>query len=331
LVVRQGSEAAVEAIFRRWDLEASVIGQVTEDGTFRARWRGREVCALPVAALTQAAPLYRRPAEEPARLEQLQHLDPAEVREPADLGDALLRLLESPNLCSREWVYRQYDQLVGGNTVVRPGGDAAVVRIEGTRRALALTVDCNGRYCRLDPYLGAVLAVVEAARNLVAVGARPLAVSDCLNYGNPERPDVMWEFQQGVQGIRDACLALGTPVVSGNVSFYNETEGQNIPPTPMIAMVGLLEDVESHLTSWWKSEGDVVVLFGQSQSRMVASLRRRHLGRLRDLARREDVPFTVLGEVRPRSLVIGEVIDLPLEPLRERWRRALERRLGSAS
>ena len=207
LVVREGSEAAVEAIFRRWDLEASVVGRVTDDGTFRARWRDGEVCALPVAALTQAAPLYRRPAEEPARLEQLQHFDPAEVREPADLGEVLLRLLESPNLCSREWVYRQYDQLVGGQTIVRPGADAAIVRIDGTTRGLALTVDCNSRYCHLDPYLGAVLAVVEAARNLVAVGARPLAVSDCLNYGNPERPDVMWEFQQGVAGIRDACVA----------------------------------------------------------------------------------------------------------------------------
>ena len=418
LVVRQGSEAAVEAIFRRWDLEASVIGRVTDDGTFRARWRGREVCGLPVAALTQSAPVYRRPAEEPARLEQLQHFDPAEVREPADLTDALLRLLESPNLCSREWAYRQYDQLVGGNTVVRPGGDAAVVRLDGTRRALALTVDCNSRYCQLDPYLGAVLAVVEAARNLVAVGARPLAVSDCLNYGNPERPDVMWEFQQGIAGIRDACVALGTPVVSGNVSFYNETEGHGIPPTPMIAMVGLLDDVEAHLTPWWKAEGDVIVLlgrtreelgaseylaivhglvrgappwidletekrlqrlclaaaaehllrsahdvaegglavalaecsfggaglgariavesgmradallFGESQSRMLVSLRRRHLGRLRDLARREDVQFTVLGEVRGSSLAIGEMVDLPIEQTRARWRRALAERLA---
>jgi phosphoribosylformylglycinamidine synthase len=418
LVVRAGSEAAVQAIFARWDLEAEVVGHLSDDGVFRARWQGEEVCALPVAALTESAPVYRRPAEEPARVEEMQRLDPAEVREPADFGHALLTLLESPNLCSREWVYRQYDQLVGGNTVVRPGGDAAVVRVEGTRRALALTVDCNSRYCLLDPYLGAMLAVVEAARNLVAVGARPLAVSDCLNFGNPEKPDVMWEFQQAIQGIRDACVGLGTPVVSGNVSFYNETEGHPIPPTPMIAMVGLLEDVETHLTPWWKNEGDLVVLlgrtreelggseylavihglvrgappwidleaekrlhrlclaaaqehllrsahdlaegglavalaecsfggpglgvrvavdrgmrtdallFGESQSRMLVSLRRRHLGRLRDLARREDVPCTVLGEVRGRSLVVAELLDLPLEPARERWRRALERRLG---
>ena len=418
LVAKAGHEAAVQAVFARWDLEAAVIGRLTDDGTFRARWRGAEVCALPVSALTDAAPVYRRPAEEPARLEDLQRFDPADVREPADWTATLLALLESPNLCSREWVYRQYDQLVGGQTVVRPGADAALVRIEGTQRALALTVDCNSRYCRLDPYLGAVLAVVEAARNLVAVGAEPLAVSDCLNYGNPERPDVMWEFQQGIQGIRDACIALGTPVVSGNVSFYNETEGRSIPPTPTIAMVGLLDDVEMHVTPWWKAEGDVIVLlgrtreelgaseylavihgmvrgappwidleaekrlhrfcleavherllrslhdvgegglavalaecsfggpglgahvdleqgirldallFGESQSRMLASLKRRHLGRLRDMARRDDVPFTVLGEVRGRNLVIGDVVDLPLDAARERWRHALERRLG---
>src|SRR6185503_18692757 len=307
---------------------------------------------------------------------------------------------------------------VGAATVLPPGGDAAVVRIGESRRALALTVDCNSRYCLLDPYLGAVLAVVEAARNLVATGARPLAVSDCLNYGNPERPEVMWAFQQGIQGIRDGCLALGTPVVSGNVSFYNETEGRNIPPTPTIAMVGLLDDVELYVTPWWKSEGDAVVLlgrtreeiggseylavvhgqtrgtppwidleaekrlhrlvlaavqerllrsahdvaegglavalaecsfggprhgarvaleggmrmdallFGESQSRMLVSVRRKSLTQLRDLARREDVPYTVLGEVRGHSVVIDGLVDLPIESTRERWRRALERRVG---
>ena len=419
LVARAGSEEAVAAIFRRWDLPAVVVGRVTDDGVFRARWRGREVCAIPAAALTEAAPVYRRPAEEPvARLEEAQRLELAAVREPADVEQALLALLESPNCCSREWVYRQYDQLVGGNTVVRPGGDAAVLRVEGTRRGLALTVDGNSRYTRLDPYLGAVLAVVEAARNCVAVGARPLAVSDCLNYGNPEQPDVMWEFEQGIAGIRVACLALGIPVVSGNVSFYNETEGRSIPPTPVIAMVGLLEDVEAHVTPWWKAEGDVVVLlgrtreelggseylavvhglvrgtppwidleaekrlhrvvleaagerllrsahdvaegglavalaescfggprlgvrvtlergmrtdallFGESQSRMLVSVRRRHLGRLRELCRREEVPLAVLGEVRGTHLVIADLLDLPVETARERWRRVLERRLG---
>ena len=418
VVARAGSEGAVQDIFRRWDLQAVVIGRVTDDGLFRASFRGREVCAIPAAALTERAPVYRRPAEEPAGLEERQRLDVGRLREPADMSQTLQALLESPNLCSREWVYRQYDQLVGGNTVVRPGGDAAVIRVEGTRRGLALSVDCNPRYTRLDPYLGAVLAVVEAARNCVVVGARPLGVTDCLNYGNPERPDVMWEFHQGIAGIRDACLALGTPVVSGNVSFYNETEGRNIPPTPTIAMVGLLEDIEAHVTPWWKAEGDVVVLlgrtreelgaseylavihgidrgtppwidleaekrlqrlvleaaherilrsahdvgegglavavaeccfgglrlgvrialertmradallFGESQSRVLLSVRRKHLGRLRDLAKREDVPMAVLGEVRGPSIVVDELIDVPVEATRDRWRRAFERRLG---
>jgi phosphoribosylformylglycinamidine synthase len=301
---------------------------------------------------------------------------------------------------------------------VRPGGDAAVIRVDGTRRGLALAVDCNSRYTRLDPYLGAMIAVVESARNCVAVGARPLALTDCLNFGNPERPDVMWEFQQAIAGIRDACTALGTPVVSGNVSFYNETEGRNIPPTPTIAMVGLLEDVELFLTPWWKAEGDVVLLlgrtreelggseylavlhgmtrgtppwidleaekrlhrlillaaqerllrsahdvaegglavalaecsfgggrhgvrvtleggirtdallFGESQSRMLVSVRRKSLSQVRELARREDVPCAVLGEVRGHALVIEGLVDMPIESGRERWRRTLERRVG---
>ena len=418
LVAHAGTEDAVRAIFARWDLEAVVIGRISDDGVFRARWHGEEVCTLPVEALTDEAPAYRRPAHEPERLEELQRIDLGSLRVPGDLSQTLVTLLESPNLCSREWVYRQYDQFVGGNTLVRPGADAAVIRIEGTRRALALTTDCNQRFGRLDPYLGGLLSVVEAARNCVAVGARPLAVSDCLNYGNPERPEVMWEFQHGIAGIRDACLALGTPVVSGNVSFYNETDGRNIPPTPTIAMVGLLDDLDLLLTPWWKGEGDAIVLlgrtreelggseylavvhgqvrgtppwidleaerrlhqvvlgaarervlrsahdvgagglavalaecsfggpllgvrvtpeegirmdallFGESQSRMLVSARRRHLRRLEEIARREEVPCTVLGEVRGHAIVIGDVVSVPVEATRERWRRALERRVG---
>jgi len=418
LVATQGSEDAIVEIFRRWDLQAVAIGRLTDDGVWRCRWHGKEVCAIPAGALTDAAPVYRRPAEEPTRLNEVQQLDLRTVREPTDCTQTLQALLESPNLCSREWIYRQYDQFVGGNTVVRPGGDAAVVRVEGTRRGLALAVDCNSRYTRLDPYVGAVIAVVEAARNCVAVGARPLALTDCLNFGNPERPEIMWEFQQAIAGIRDACLALGTPVVSGNVSFYNETEGRNIPPTPTIAMVGVMDDVEMYLTPWWKSEGDAIVLlgrtreelggseylavvhgqtrgtppwidleserrlhrvvlaavqerllrsahdvaegglavalaecsfggsrlgarvaleggmrtdallFGESQSRMLVSVRRKSVNQLKELARAEDVPCTILGEVRGHSVVIDGLVDLPIEPARERWRRPLERRVG---
>ena len=417
LVARRGSEEAVQAIFRRWDLEAVVIGEVTDDGIYRVRWHGEDVVALPVAVIGDDAPVYQRPAAEPADLGARQTLDLERVPIPQDLQATLLALLESPNLCSREWVYEQYDQLVGANTVVRPGGDAALVRVDGTRRALALAVDCNSRFTRLDPYLGAMMAVVEAARNCVVVGARPLAVTDCLNYGNPENPEVMWQFQQGIAGIRDACVALGTPVVSGNVSFYNETDGQSIPPTPTIAMVGLLEDVELHVTPWWKAEGDVIALlgqtreelggseylavvhgsgagappwidletekrlhqvvltavrdrllhsahdvaegglavalvecsfggpqlgfrvaaeggmrpdcwlFGESQSRILVSVRRKDVTRLRELAAEHGVPLTTLGEVRGRRVVIGDLIDVSVETCHDRWRGGLARLL----
>jgi len=268
LVAKAGSEERVREIYDRWDLECVVIGHVSDDGTFRARWRGEEVCAVPVTALTDDAPVYRRPVTVPVDMAARSRLDLDAIEPPDDAGEALALLLESPNLCSRAWVYEQYDHLVGGATVVRPGGDAAVVRVDGTQRGLAVTVDCNTRYTRLDPYRGAVLAVAEAARNCVAVGATPVAVSDCLNYGNPEKPDVMWEFQAGIEGIRDACLAFGTPIVSGNVSFYNETGDQNIPPTPTIAMVGLLEDVSRHLRIAWQEAGDAIMLLGETREEL---------------------------------------------------------------
>jgi phosphoribosylformylglycinamidine synthase len=176
----------------------------------------------------------------------------------------------SPNLCSRRWVYQQYDHYVGAATALHPGGDAAVVKLLGTDLHVAMTVDCNARYAALDPYLGACLAVCEAARNLVATGAEPLAISDCLNFGSPERPEVMWQFEQAIAGIRDACSAFETPVVSGNVSFYNETEGRAIPPTPTIAMVGLLR-VARPITPWFKGDGDVLMLLGRTREELSGS------------------------------------------------------------
>ena len=261
LLVAQAGQRGRRAarIFARWDLQAVVIGRLTDDGVCARAGTARRCARSRAAILTDVGaglPAAGRGAGAARRAAARSICDRSASR--ATTTQTLQTLLESPNLCSREWIYRQYDQFVGGSTVVRPGGDAAVVRVEGTRRGLALAVDCNSRYTRLDPYLGAVIAVVEAARNCVAVGAQAARASrDCLNFGNPERPEVMWEFQQAIAGIRDACLALGTPVVSGNVSFYNETEGRNIPPTPTIAMVGLLDDVELYLTPWWKAEGDV--------------------------------------------------------------------------
>jgi len=421
LVVHQGSEDAVRELFARWDLDAEVIGTVTDSGRLRADWQGRGVVDIPVEALTSGAPVYERPAVEPPESDEAQRLVLRDLPEPADYTQALERLLDSPNLSSREWIYRQYDTYVGGGSIVRPGSDAAVVRVPGTQKAVAMTLDCNSRLCQLDPYVGTVAAVAEAARNLAASGAEPIGVTNCLNFGSPEKPEVMWQFQQAIAGLRDACIAFGTPVVSGNVSFYNETEGRSIPPTPVIGMVGLLDDASHRVTQWFKGEGDAIVLlgrnreelggseylavvhhqvrgalpwvdleserrlirvaltaaregllrsahdvaegglavaiaescitdesgrtlgahidletglrpdallFGESQARLVVSVRRRHLGRLRDIARREDVPVAVIGEVRGQRLEIGDWIDADVGELRARWRSGLERALA---
>jgi phosphoribosylformylglycinamidine synthase II len=183
----------------------------------------------------------------------------------------LKHLLGSPNIASKEWVYRQYDHFVRSNTVVAPGADAAVIRVKGTDKGLALTVDGNSRYCYLDPYVGGALAVAEAARNLACVGARPIGLTDCLNFGSPENPEVMWQFSEVIRGMRDACIALKIPVVSGNVSFYNETDGVPIYPTPTIGMVGLMDQVGRAVTPWFKSAGDIVVLLGRSREELGGS------------------------------------------------------------
>ncbi|MGH7886930.1 MAG: AIR synthase related protein, partial [Candidatus Binatia bacterium] len=193
------------------------------------------------------------------------------VSEPKDLTAAFKQLLASPNIASKEWIFRQYDQYVRTNTVVACGADAAVIRVKGTDKGLALTVDGNSRYCYLDPYVGGVLAVAEAARNLACVGARPVGLTDCLNFGSPENPTVMWQFAEVIQGMRDACVALEVPVVSGNVSFYNETDGVPIHPTPTIGMVGLLEKVARAVTPWFKTAGDIVVLLGRTREELGGS------------------------------------------------------------
>jgi phosphoribosylformylglycinamidine synthase II len=271
LVAKQGAEDEVKRIFVKWDLDAVVIGRVTDDQQFRARFDGTEVACIPISALTKQAPIYQRPAARPANHEQVQQLDLSAIPEPKDLGATLKQLLGSPNIASKEWVYRQYDHYVRSNTVVAPGADAAVVRLKGTAKGLALTVDGNSRYCYLDPYIGGVLAVAEAARNLACVGARPIGLTDCLNFGSPENPAVMWQFAEVIHGMRDACIALKVPVVSGNVSFYNETDGVPIYPTPTVGMVGLIADVNRVVTPWFKTAGDVVVLLGRTREELGGS------------------------------------------------------------
>ena len=271
LVAKAGMEAEIKRIFDKWDLEAVVVGQVTNDNQFRALFNGVEVARIPISALTKEAPVYHRPAERPKSQDDLEQLDLSAIAEPRDLGATLKLMLAAPNIASKEWVYRQYDCYVRSNTVVAPGADAAVVRIKGTDKGLALTVDGNSRYCFLDPYVGGALAVAEAARNLACVGARPVGLTDCLNFGSPENSAVMWQFARVIQGMRDACVALKVPVVSGNVSFYNETDGIPIYPTPTIGMVGLLPKVNRVITPWFKAAGDIVVLLGRTREELGGS------------------------------------------------------------
>ncbi|HEV3471321.1 MAG TPA: AIR synthase related protein, partial [Pyrinomonadaceae bacterium] len=281
------------AIFRKWELDAVVIGRVTDTGAVVVKHRGSRVAEIPSKYLTDEAPRYERTMRPPAAAvssselrvsssenppagDEAQH--PGSEAQPKSSASTtgktnskpetrnseLRSLLSSPNVASKEWVYRQYDHMVRTNTVVLPGADAAVVRIKETRRALAMCLDGNGRYCAVSPREGARLSVAEAARNVVCVGARPLAITNCLNFASPERPEVMWSFSEVIDGMAEACRALGTPVVSGNVSFYNETEGRGVHPTPVIGMVGLVEDVRRVVTQWFKREGHLVALFGET-------------------------------------------------------------------
>jgi len=262
IVAHSGREREVIDIFRKWDLDAVVIGRVREGHNMRVIHDGETVADIPVSALTDEAPLYERPMASPLRNADKMSALPADNMSAVPASDALLKLLASPNLASKNFVYRQYDHMVRTNTAILPGADAAVVRIKETRRALAMSLDGNGRYCAANPRAGAKLIVAEAARNVVCVGARPLAVTNCLNFASPERPEVMWSFSEVIDGMAEACRAFNTPVVSGNVSFYNETEGRGIIPTPVIGMIGLVEDVRRVVQPGFKKDGDLIALLG---------------------------------------------------------------------
>jgi phosphoribosylformylglycinamidine synthase len=262
LIVKRGREAEVEQIFEKWDLHAVQIGQVTADAMLRVRDRETVVAEVPTRALTDEAPVYRRPLQPPADLEELRTL-PAVVRQPLSRpNDALLALLASPTVASKRWIYEQYDYMVRTNTIVAAGVGAGVVRVKGTTRALAMSLDGNGRFCRLDPRLGAQLALAEAARNVACAGAMPIGATNCLNFGNPERPDIMWQFAEAVAGLGEACRALEIPITGGNVSLYNETDGRAILPTPVIGVVGLLSDASRVRGRVFPGDGLEIVQFG---------------------------------------------------------------------
>jgi len=262
-VVLKGHEAEALAIFEKWDLDVAVIGRVTDDGIYRARENGVEVVNLPIEAVVTGALKCDRPARKPAYLEKMAELD-LSARETPEPGEALKQLLGSLTLASKEYVYQQYDHMVRLNTLVLPGSDAAVLRVPETNKALALSVDCNPRYGYLDPYAGGQIAVAEACRNVICSGAEPVGVTNCLNFGNPENPEIMWQFQEAVRGLGDMCRFLDIPVVSGNVSLYNETKGEAIYPTPTIAVVGLMEDLDRRCTQGFKEEGNTIGILGNS-------------------------------------------------------------------
>ncbi len=264
LVARKGQEEVLEKVFRRWGLEVAEIGEVTETGRAVLEWQGNIVADMPVLPLTEEAPMYTRPAEPPADLAERQRAP--EVPQPENLRGSLERLLATPELASKEWIWSQYDYSVRTNTVQGPGGDAAVLILKGTPSGLAMTSDVNPVYCYLDPRRGGMQAVAEAVRNLACVGAEPVGLTDCLNFGNPERPEISWQFREAIRGMSEACLALSVPVISGNVSFYNETEGNSIYPTPTVGMVGVIPMLPNLPAPSFVRRGDRVVLLGKDRS-----------------------------------------------------------------
>jgi phosphoribosylformylglycinamidine synthase len=271
LVARAGREAEVESIFRKWDLDASAIGKVTTDGVLRVFSGGRVAAEVPALALAEEGPVYERPLARPAYLDRVQDLHVDDLAEPRDLDAALLTMLGSHTIASKHWIFEQYDHMVRSNTIVLPGGDAGVIRIKGTPIALAMCLDGNGRYAYLDPYTGGAAAIAEGCRNLAAVGASPIGATNCLNFGNPEKPETMWQFSKVIDGMRDACEHFGVPITGGNVSFYNETEGEGIFPTPVVGLVGILEDRDLRVTHHFKDKGDLIFLLGETSEEMGAS------------------------------------------------------------
>lgn len=303
MVLQPGREHVAEEIFRKWDLDFAVIGRITDTGRIVVRHKGVVEADIPLDPLADQAPLYRRPIEWPVPAPVLDH-GAIGCNEPMD--QVLLKLIASPDLCSRAWIASQYDPAVGGQTVKKPGqADAAIVKIEGSNRALAITTDCTPRYCQADPKMGGAQAVAEAWRNITATGARPLAVTDNMNFGNPEKPEIMGQFAAAIQGMAEACRALDFPVVSGNVSLYNETEGKGILPTPAIGGLGVIEDAHQARGIGIVPHLDLV-LIGETAGWLGQSLF------LREIAGREEgapPPVNLVTERRNGDFVRHQILN----------------------
>jgi phosphoribosylformylglycinamidine synthase subunit PurL len=271
VIVKKGKEKIVENIFEKWDLHAVQIGEIKEGPLMRVLEEGQLVAEIPAKSLTDEAPLYIREEKEPEYLKEVRKLDMGEVQEPENWNKTLLTLLDSPTIASKAWVFDQYDHMVRTDTTFLPGHDAGLIRIKGTKKGIAISTDSNGLYTYLDPREGGKIAVSEAARNVACVGAKPLAITNCLNFGNPMKPDIFWQFHQAIEGISEACRALGTPVTGGNVSFYNENPKGSVYPTPTIGMVGILDDIERRVPSFFQKAGDQIYLLGETRNEIGGS------------------------------------------------------------
>ncbi|MGE5396200.1 MAG: phosphoribosylformylglycinamidine synthase subunit PurL [Chitinophagales bacterium] len=304
VIPREGAFERIQEVFDKWGLDATVIGRITDDGIFRVK-DGEEVAGeVPVSALTDLCPVYNRPSQEPEYYQRLKSFDLDGIAQPQDMNQVLKDLLASPTIASKEWVFTQYDYQVMTNSVIVPGeADAAVLRVKGTRKGVAVSTDCNGRMCYLDPYQGGMMAVCEAARNLACSGAKPLALTNCLNFGNPQKPEVFWQFVNAIKGMAEASRALNTPVVSGNVSLYNETRGgEAVYPTPVVGMVGVLEDINQRLDMSFKQEGDVIILLGLPEAYIAGS---EYLAVFHGLEAGEVKPVDLQMEKNLTELLVG--------------------------
>lgn len=260
MVLNKGKEKKAKSIFKKWGLDFSIIGEVTDTKVLRIFDNNDLVASLPIDFITNSAPSYDRPYTEPVK-----NIKSTEaIKNNLTIEETFLKVLTSPTITSKRWIFEQYDYMVRTNTMFIPLNDSAVLNIKGTNKGIAITSNCNSRYCYLDPREGAKIAVAESARNLACSGALPLAITDCLNFGNPEKPEIMWQFKESIEGMKEACLKLNTPVVSGNVSFYNETEGKSVYPTPTVGMVGLIKDLDKTVNQWFKSEGDLIAILGDT-------------------------------------------------------------------
>lgn len=272
ICAKKGSEQAIIDIFNKWDLDCAVIGEVTPTGRMELFWHGEKCADMPIAPVSEEAPILDRPTSKPAYLDNVNKKTIKDY-DNVSTQEAFEKLLSSLEIVDKSWIYNQYDSMVQTNTIKAPGSlDASVIRVKQNGKAISMSSDCNPRYCYIDPFKGSALAVMESGRNVAMSGARPLAITDCLNFGNPENPEVMWQFAQSCEGIKEACKELETPVVSGNVSLYNETNGVSVYPTPAIAMVGLNDDASKVLKSSFKTEGNALLLIGQTKGEFGGSL-----------------------------------------------------------